>query len=69
MSVGEKRSYELSTREYALLQDVRTRLGPLAAAEVECILGRSLKNFYNTPEDQIRIIQSLAAVRGVKLPT
>lgn len=64
----DKRSYEWPKGAYALLQDVKNRFGSVVENELECLLGGSIAKFHNTPEDQIKVIRSMAAIRGVKLP-
>ena len=68
MAPSEKRVYELPQNAYALVQDVKGRLGALAACEVECVLGGQITKFHNLDTDQFRVVRGLAAVRGVQLP-
>lgn len=63
-----KRGYQFPQPAYALVQDVKARLGVLAACEVECVLSGKTNRFYNIDSDQLRIVRALAGVRGIQLP-
>ncbi len=60
--------WELPMKEYALAQDVRRLMGPVAAASLECVLLDGLQRFVGISEGEISLIRQLAKFRKVELP-
>ena len=61
------RLYQLPQAQYALVLDVRERLGADVGAEVERVLCNRQKGL-NLPSDQMANVKRYAAARGVELP-
>ena len=68
MTTRKMRVYELPQAQYALVHDVKARLGVIVSCEVESVLGGQIPRFQNVTDDELRIIRELAVKRNVKLP-
>ena len=63
-----KQPWELPSNQYALYQDVRKRLGEIAAASLACVLADDVGRFIGISPCEVAFIRQLANIREVELP-
>ncbi len=62
-----KQPWELPSNQYALYQDVRARLGEIAASSLACVLMDGVKRFIGISPCEVAFIRQLATAREVRL--
>ena len=60
--------WELSSNEYGLYQEVRERMGEVAATSLACVLLDGATRFMGISPGEVAYMRQLAEVRKVKLP-